>query len=215
MVKVYLIRHGDIEYPRDEEGRPLVYGPDTPLSVNGRIQIQQLSERLQYEEGKIDALFVSPYLRARESAQIISQQLSIPTTRVIQDLRDVDNPDWIGIPLEEYGKLGGDIYANPKSPRQETLGQLVERAKRAITEILGPSPHHTIGIVSHGDLLSALVWFLKFPDMPPSSYLEMKTNSYLKKGEAYQCKIDNSVRLVKEGRLITVEGVNRSIEKWR
>lgn len=215
-IMIYLIRHGEVEYPRDELGRKLVYGPNTSLSALGRQQEKALGQKLKEGKVKIKALFTSPYLRAKESAQIIQEELSIAEMHIIDGLRDVDNPDWIGIPLEEYGKTGGDIYAHSTSDRQETLEKLINRGKEAIRKILEIAGDRTVGIVSHGDSTSALVWALTHPEGSfPTSYNEMKENFYLKKGEGWEFEIDESIRLRGEGKFITVEEVHASIETWR
>ena len=67
-MKTFLIRHGEQEYPYDEQGRKIVSGPNAPLVELGRKQLHQLGEKIAEEGQSLDALYVSPYLRAQQSA---------------------------------------------------------------------------------------------------------------------------------------------------
>lgn len=216
-IHILLIRHGEVEYPLDSEGRKVVYGPDTSLSSMGRRQIQQLSTRIKEEKFIPKAVFTSPFRRARETADILCHNLLWPSPTVTENLQDVHNPDWIGIPLEDYGKIGGDIYRDPKSPNQESLTQLTQRAKSALNEILDKiinKDSASIVLVSHGDLLSALHWGLIHTTAPPT-YKVMKDNFYLLKGGAYQVVLDEQKRLVGKGKHILIQEVEQTRETWR
>lgn len=212
--QIYFIRHGEVQYPLDDRGRKLIYSPNTPLSVLGKLQLEKLGERLKTEKIKPEVLFTSPFTRAVQSAEKIQQTLLIPRIIQINDLRDVDPNSWEGLPIEEYGFIKGDIYSHPKSSNQETLSHLIERAKNALKTIF-QSEFNLIGVVSHGDLLSAIGWVLKGPSRLPEDYSEMKINFYPQKGEAIECLVDPFLRLIGERRLITVNEVNQSREKYR
>lgn len=212
--KVYFIRHGDVEFPLDKKGRKLIYPPETPLSILGRRQIHQVAEQLKKEGIRLDALFSSPFKRARESANMLLEELSIPKLIIVNDLHDVHPNSWTGRPLEEYAKIEGDIYSHALSQDQETLEQLLIRAKRALELVMGTENFSSVGVISHGDLLSGADWVLRTPDRVPS-YIEMKNNFYLQKGQVAEYKIDPSLRIVDEVRLVTVPEVLQSIEGWR
>ena len=62
---LYLIRHGEVEYKYNDGGNKLIYGPNTPLSTEGKMQIQILSQNQTID---VDVIYTSPFRRAWESA---------------------------------------------------------------------------------------------------------------------------------------------------
>ncbi len=213
MKTIYAVRHGDIAAPKNASGRPLVYPPETPLSEIGINQLQKVGEKLRKDGIDLEVLFSSPFLRAKQSAEILRSILAIPQIIEIPQLRDVDPNSWIGHTIEDYAAIQGDIYSHPQSDKQESLPHLLSRARQALGIIAG-SEFHSMGVVSHGDLLSCFDWILKSPDTFPS-YLEMKNRFYLQKGQVAEYTIDPNLRLVDEVRLITVDEVNKSLEGYR
>lgn len=216
-MRVYAMRHGEVEYSHDEKGEKLVYGPNAPLAPLGEAQLHKLGEKLKTDGVTFDALYSSPYLRAGQSAAILSDVLAIPHIYEVESLQDVFPSSAVGKILDEVAKTGGDIYSHPLGNEQETLNHLVERARRAIEFIVTDGEakkYTTVGIVSHGDLLSALDWSLKHP-APPRLYEEMKNAFYLQKAEACEYIIDSDIRLIREGKIISIDEVKLSIEGFR
>lgn len=207
--KVYLIRHGDVENPKK-----LVYPPETSLSSLGRTQLHKVAELFKSQGIKIDALFVSPFARAKESAMILQQELAIHENIIIDDLSDVHPNSWVGKPLVEYGKIEGDIYGHPQSSEQETLNHLLMRAKKGLEQIVARDDFNSVGIVSHGDLISGIDWILRTPDRVPT-YIEMKNRFYLQKGQVAEYTLDPSLKILDEVKLLTIPEVKQSLEGYR
>jgi len=217
IMKLFAIRHGDIEYPYDEQGRKLVHGPNAPLSNLGKVQIHELGRRLTKEGIVLDAVYTSPYLRAQQTAKILSEELSGINKYTIDGLKDVFPCSAEGKTWEDLEKIGADIYTHPFSENQESLEHLVSRARSTIETILVDAKqrgYDSIAIVSHGDTLSAIDWTLRHP-VNPASYLEMRDASYLQKAQVFEYPLDDKLRLSGEGRLITVEQVKQSVEAFR
>ncbi len=57
----YVVRHGDVEYSIDKQGNKLMYSTDTPLSAEGRSQIEALACRFQREGITFDVIYSSPH----------------------------------------------------------------------------------------------------------------------------------------------------------
>ncbi|MBI4226213.1 histidine phosphatase family protein [Candidatus Roizmanbacteria bacterium] len=213
MKKIYFIRHGDVDTKTDAEGRKLVYPPDAPLSLTGIDQLKKVANRLLSEGISLDAIFSSPFTRALQSAQILLAKLHVPVFITLKDLMDVNKNSWVGQPLEDYAKIGGDIYSHPLSADQETLQHLLQRAQRAL-RIIGISDYESIGVVSHGDLLSGVDWMLKTPEEVPT-YTKMKNRFYLQKGQVAEYTLGKRLRIEGQVRLITVDEVQLSRELFR
>ena len=215
-MKIVLMRHGTQEYEYNDQGKKLVSNPDVPLSELGKIQMDKVSERLVEEGITLDAVYTSPYLRAKQSAEILANLLSIPNTNVIDGLKDDDPNSAEGRTYEELAEIGGDIYAHPFSENQESLEHLVKRTKEALVKILSDASecgYNSVAIVSHGDPLSALDWNINHLD-PPSDYVEMRDASYLQQAEIREY-INPYIGLSNEGNVIRVKEVDLGTEGFR
>lgn len=139
---VYLARHGnrlDFVYPHWFNTAPRRYDP--PLSEDGKIQAQELAQRLKLE--KIDHIIASPFLRTIQTAHIVAENLDL-TIKLEAGLGEWHNPDWMSYspeihPREEleksYPRIDWD-YSSQVSPlypenqtevlrRMEKIGRLL------------------------------------------------------------------------------------------
>ncbi|MEX0917539.1 MAG: histidine phosphatase family protein [Candidatus Paceibacterota bacterium] len=91
MKHIYFIRHGETLKNRGRRHQ----GPDEPLTERGREQVREVSTLLQ--ELDIDTLISSNYVRAKETADMISAELDLPYT-IEPSVRE------FGRPLTLYGK---------------------------------------------------------------------------------------------------------------
>lgn len=80
MLRVFLARHGETDWNREQR---LQGGTDISLNDRGRMQAQQLAERLASEP--LDHVYVSSLARARETASAIVQ--TVPRT-VLPELNE-------------------------------------------------------------------------------------------------------------------------------
>jgi phosphohistidine phosphatase len=69
-MNLYLIRHGKAEL-NSESGRDF----DRPLTSKGKRKIEEISLRLSNLKIKIDKIYSSPYLRAKQTAEIIKHHI--------------------------------------------------------------------------------------------------------------------------------------------
>ncbi len=218
-MKIFLIRHGEQQYPYDEQGRKLVSSPSAPLAGLGRIQLKELGKKMT-EEGLIfDALYISPVLRTQQSAGILADVLSIPNKFTMDGLKEVFPNSAEGKTYDELEAMGGDIYAHPLGEDQESLDHLVERSREAMEFIVKDARergYRSVGIVGHGDPLCALQWTMRHEGFP-ASYNDMKNGFYPQKGQAYEYSFSDEepFRLTGEGRTITTEAAVSTMEGFR
>ncbi len=101
MKRVYFIRHGETLANR----RHIHQGPDEALSEKGREQAAELAKWLK--DKNIDTLVASPFVRARETAEIVEKELGI-AHETISSVVEFRRPDYI------YGKshfsIGSILY---------------------------------------------------------------------------------------------------------
>ncbi len=150
---MYLVRHGATEHnlarPSRLQGRKL----DDPLSAEGRRQAERTAELLA--GAGLQAVFSSPMLRARQTAELIAARHGL-TVVPVGDLIEVDVGDWEGLSWDAieqawpdasqafladagvHGYLGGE---NLQSVR-DRVAPAFERLSR---ENLG----RTIAVIAH------------------------------------------------------------------
>ena len=157
-MKIYLIRHG--ETTGDIEDR---FGGDYDdhLTKKGITQAQELAKQLK--DKKIEIIFVSPKIRARETAKEVQKVLNVPV-EVVDDLRERNN----------YGVLTGLTKAEAKEKHpidfekvskdktyhnvsnSESYEKIKERAIKVFNKIFSKN-YKTIAIISHGGIISTYV----------------------------------------------------------
>lgn len=150
---IYLLRHGataaNIADPPILQG----CGIDLPLSETGVAQVQKAAAALQGV--RLSAVYASPLLRAKESAQIVAapHRLEVATHEL---LREVNVGQWEGRSWGEIRTTDTKAYQQfQEDPGQygylggETLTQVFHRVKPAFDEIAAAHGGQTIAIVAH------------------------------------------------------------------
>ena len=190
MKRIILVRHGETE----QHEEPMFIGQyDVPLSDEGRDQARQLGEALteviaadvaaekNYVPGvslgreplpAIDRIYCSDLCRAKETADIIADQISDTYRRdriyadvqPLQDLREIDLGPWDGRPVREireeepdlYERRGKDLFAFKTGNRSENFYDMQYRAMAALRKILADDYARNIIIVAHSGVIRAL-----------------------------------------------------------
>jgi len=159
---VYLARHG--QTPLNESGvlRGLA---DPSLDETGRHQAQRLGAALGPRG--LAAVFSSPLLRARQTAQPVGKRAGLEVT-VDQCLLDRDYGPWTGISRESVTDQWGSV---DRAPGVEPRPTVRDRAVRGMTGIVQLHPGHTVVVVSHDavnrEVLAAFDAALGDPDTIP------------------------------------------------
>jgi len=202
---VYVIRHGDLVYPLNDRGQRMLYGPEVPLSENGKNQISNLAARLIKEGRHIDAIYTSPYVRAVESAGILAHACGIGNVTPVDNFRDIDNSGVMGMTMDEVLARKGDFGSDPGV---ESIEHLADRMVHALESIVSDEQNRSIAIISHGDAIRTLLFRLEHPDEKIPPMAELSTYEYLDKGEVWCIKLDNNRQFVEK------EYIGRSPELW-
>ncbi len=163
MTILYLIRHGETGGNFEGRFQGIV---DNPLNENGIRQAQMLGTA--FSAAKIDALYTSPLIRAKQTAGIIAEMHGM------EKLKPVVEPGLIelnGGLLEgrkfselskEYPEVIQSMYTRPAAlecPGGESMRQVSERITKTIQKIVSQNKGRTIVAVSHGIIISAYIHF--------------------------------------------------------
>jgi broad specificity phosphatase PhoE len=163
MTRILLIRHGETELT----GRVL-YGrmPGVHISAEGCRQARALSRGLK-ERYQVDEIISSPLERALETAQYLADTLNLPIS-TDEGIVELDYGHWMGLTFEEIrGSDEWQQYNRLRSvsspPQGESMMQVQARAWTALEKILSRYAQHeqsTVAVVSHGDVIRALLILL-------------------------------------------------------
>ena len=205
MKEIYLVRHGDVEYPTDSSGRKLLYGPDAHLSEVGKKQMEALAQKLP----ALDGIYTSPLPRAQKSADIVGkaqiERYGRDLTPIIQEeLREPELGEWVGVLIDELEKNpnGYDLYSHPKLG-QEPYEQVGERVAQAMRHIVKKLPLQCITVfVSHGEIVKISIFALEHSGAtPPKHSNELSLSDQLKNGEAFRFVLDENNKVISKERI--------------
>jgi broad specificity phosphatase PhoE len=133
---------------------------DFPLTDGGRVQARTLAERWHREEVKFDLTVTSPLIRAKETAQIITDILKTPL-EVDPIWVERDNGRFSGLTREEVNERCPEPeFMTPYDAfgkSGESDWELYLRAGKGVHELIKRPPGKYL-IVTHGGLLNKVMY---------------------------------------------------------
>ena len=160
MTTFLLIRHAS----HDLLGRALAGRTrDIGLNAQGRQEALELAERLA--NAAVHALYASPRLRARETAEPLAVRLGLPT-QAHDGIDEVDFGDWDGQSFHDLADAPGwatwvERRSTAEPPNGETIVSVQRRFLHAIAALGKAHDGRTVALVSHADpIRAALAGFL-------------------------------------------------------
>ncbi|MBI4595756.1 MAG: histidine phosphatase family protein [Candidatus Tectomicrobia bacterium] len=176
MMKLYLIRHGQTEWNQQEIFRGLA---DVALDQEGRREARALAKRLQGTE--IAAIFSSPLMRAKETADIIGNVIGLETV-VSNELIDINCGNWQGVTLQEVKQKYYPLYQSwlqePENftfPLGEGLSEVRKRTIPFLKGLIERFPQKEIAVVSHRVINKIIICALL--DLPNSKFWSIKQDT--------------------------------------
>lgn len=159
-MNIYLLRHGETDW--NKQGR--IQGhTDIHLNQQGRIQIARAAESLAGVCPDMDVILCSPLSRARESAEIVAEQLHYPKDRIMVEPllieRSFGEAEGLTV-AEREQKYPNYHYSDIRCvfPKMESYEELMGRAGSVLRKITDTyKDKENIFAVSHGALLAAVI----------------------------------------------------------
>jgi broad specificity phosphatase PhoE/predicted O-methyltransferase YrrM len=153
MTRIFLCRHGETEFSRDDR---YYYLENSPLTNEGRQQTTNLAARLRHE--RVTGVFTSPFERAISTAEIIAEQHDLPLD-ILPNLAEWDPGDWSGLTRievrsrfpQEYELWTSDPAAHGP-PGGESCYAVAARATPAFLALAELHVNETIVVVGHNTL---------------------------------------------------------------
>ena len=166
MTKVYIIRHCET---MGNHLKVFQGSNDFEISPVGEKQIAALGER--FKDMDIDAVYSSPYKRAKKTAASVAAPKGLQITEK-EGLREINGGIIEGKTLKEIFENHKDLEdAWNLSPENfhakdgESMRSVYERVSGAFMEIVKENKGKTIAVVSHGAAIRTLLCFLIYGDI--------------------------------------------------
>jgi len=187
--KIWLIRHGnrfDFVKPEWFNTAPRRYDP--PLAQDGFIQAELIANHLQNEQ--IKHIFVSPFLRAIQTAYPLAQMFKIPL-KIEQGLSEWFNEEWMSetpktepkIQLKKQFSLIDWDYQSLVIPQYpETEENLKQRTAKTINKLIENYQENMI-LVGHSASVSGCTLGLLSEDFKINTPLASITKIIRNKGQ--------------------------------
>lgn len=159
----HLIRHASY----DLLGRVLA-GRSAGHSLNAQGKAEAVALAGALASMPIAAVISSPLERTRETAAAIAERLGLAVV-TDDDLSEIDYGDWTGLPFSELHPSAAwqrfnTFRGTTQIPGGETMLEAQARALRAVLRLRDAWPEHELAVVTHGDVVKAvLAHFLAMP----------------------------------------------------
>jgi probable phosphoglycerate mutase len=170
-IQIHLIRHGEVHNPRQ-----ILYGrlPRFRLNSDGRRQARAAGAHLNGRP--IDALFSSPLLRARQTAEAIIQYHPHLKLRISELLNEV-RTSYEGRPGAEIDARNGDVYTGGDVCTEQPY-EIVHRTRRFIQLVGKQYTGGQVAAVTHGDVITFMVLWAKGFDLIPQNKTRLLQAGY-------------------------------------
>ena len=150
---------------------------DVPVNDLGRSQAIDLAKSVQ--AAGFEAIWSSPLVRARETAEIIANCLGLPAPSYHDGLRERRFGAIQGIPKAELGELNPVLLQhilkrNPATHFEdgETMDEFADRVLTAITSIGELHSGERVLVITHGWVMDVVTRHVS--DLPRSAILNLK-----------------------------------------
>jgi len=159
-----LVRHAETD---DNVNMRLSGWTDTDLSPRGVRQVEVLADHFNRAHGHVEALYSSPLIRARRTAEAIGG-LTGHTPTLLDDLREMYFGELDGRPFEELREAYAHLLEADENsaiedfvwPSGESRSGFSERVLRVITHVARRHAGQAVGVITHGGVIATLMTML-------------------------------------------------------
>ncbi len=155
-MELIVIRHArPLRIKRDGPGDPeranAGLGADPELTDVGHAQAASLAEWLSVES--IDAVYVSPMARARQTAAPLEERLGLVAT-VDDRIKEYDHTSSEYVPIEEVKKDREKWRAWVAQNQAEDRSAFADTVMAGIDDIIAANPGRRVAVVCHGGVIN-------------------------------------------------------------
>ena len=140
MATIVLIRPGSTDYA--DQSR-LLGTLEMPMNAEGVEQVQDIIRQLQQQDVQLEAIFASPTDPACGTARAIAESQPSAKVKELEELRNVDQGLWQGLPEADVRKRYPKLFRNGREkphtiypPEGESLGDACERIQKILNKAI-------------------------------------------------------------------------------
>ena len=186
-----IVRHGETDW----NSQGILQGwIDVPLNALGRRQARAMAA--QFDRTGFSAIWSSPLIRARETAEIIAPLIRLPFPRFHDGLMERNFGIFQGIPKSELAELNPVelqliLKRNPAGHFEggETMDEFADRILEALVSIGAQYAGQKVLVIAHGWVMDVITRHIN--GLPRKAILNMKR----KNGEALWVTISDQAIL--------------------
>jgi 2,3-bisphosphoglycerate-dependent phosphoglycerate mutase len=149
MTKVYLIRHAESFYTKEDNDF------DRPLTHKGSQDTEKIKD--VFADRVVDHIISSPYIRAIDTVEKLAKDKNLPI-ELVSNFRE-RNVGKIDVPAGDFKDFAKKQWGDFEFSREggESLGEVQSRAIKALNKVLKKHPEKNIAIATHGTLLGTVL----------------------------------------------------------
>jgi broad specificity phosphatase PhoE len=161
--RLLLLRHGETAWNAENRFQGWA---DIPLNATGEAQAKRAAVALRAllpPDEPVHLVATSDLARARQTAEILREQVCLEELRIEPGLRERNVGDWSGLTGEEIEERWPGLLARWRKgemdavPNGETTASLLERSLRCLSALFAGAPGAGMMVaVSHGGVLRTL-----------------------------------------------------------
>lgn len=185
MTRIFFVRHGEVNNPKK-----IWYGrlPRFGLSSEGKKQMLETAKQLC--KNKIDAIYASPLLRAKQSAKIISNILNLPIN-YSEDISEIKS-SMQGKTRNYLLTINFNIFASEENNViGETIENVANRTQKFINRIIKNHAGENVVAVTHGDPIMIAKAIMEKLPIIINSIRPINTKNYIGHGEIYMAEFNS------------------------
>jgi broad specificity phosphatase PhoE len=169
---IYFVRHGQTVM----NAQGIKQGPEGSLSEKGKHQALETAKKFPKHKGRAEIIISSPYVRAKETAEIIAAELSLPIV-YCDFLVERKNPsEVIGRPVDDrevrniVDRIENSFHDDAwRYSDEENFTDLKDRCQKLV-RYLKSRPENKIIVVTHRAFLKiALAYMLRGEELTASA----------------------------------------------
>lgn len=165
-MKIILTRHGETDW----NNRKIIQGStDTMLNETGLMQAASLAETLTGSAYHIQHIYTSRLKRAYDTADIVSQRLSLPCT-IIDGLEEMNLGLWEGMSWKEAAQRYPEHYSlwhekrrYTRPPEGESYQDVLERFHGALKRVCAMGLQEVLVVTHSANIMTLLSYLNKTP----------------------------------------------------
>lgn len=161
-MKIHLIRHGRTDW---NDLNHIQGKNDIPLNLTGIAQAEALGNTLKQQNLQVSHIYTSFLLRAKQTAEIISNILNVPCD-ILDGLEEVNLGDWEGLSWDEVKQLFPRRYEAflhnrryTKASGGESYEDMLMRLLPALKKLAATCDRDVI-VVTHSGVIMPLLCYL-------------------------------------------------------